>query len=1476
MASRPIRFFLLSVLVPLVLLLASAPSVSAGEGDEGAGWYAPPAEFESLVYVIVTGRDLVDAWKPFAEWKCRKGIPADVVAMEDILANSLYRGNDPAETLRNFLIDLYWKWGLNWVLLAGDVNLVPTRMVETRENQFQASDLYFAALDGSWNTDHDAKFGENMDRTDLVEELFVGRVPVETEAETEAFLTKFENYVKPPPARRDYQTRALLVGAVLGSDATWDADDHYREIKEEAFEPAGFEITDLEESEFLRGELEEWRGEEETKESAYLFGKPNERTGPSDLEHFLEAMNRGTGVVSHIIHSNVYLMGLGEGWITREHVLKLENVERPAVIFSSGCQVNMFNMESISEHMVLYPKGGAVAFIGCTVNTYAYQNKFERDFWEALFFHDIHRIGRTRAASKARRNYKTNNVSSDPITIINRGLNLLGDPEMSIWTKTPAEISLEAPETATLGETEIQVVARSGGKPLQGAQVCVWKPGEFHAAAETGPDGAATLPLCVRFPGTVLLTASAHNHVPFEGEIAASGEEGSTSVSLVDLAVADGAEGVLDAGEKASVPLAVWNAGDTPASGLTARVKEVKGKVKVLEGEARFPRVPAGSAAVSGKPLVLQAEDDAPPGHRAVLEIEMSDGSKTWRERLPLFVNASWVVRLGQFVDDEASDGDGRITIEDGGKTVDLYFEYGNFGSGTARDATAFLEVKCRDVTVGNAACALGDIPVGARIRQKTPFRLELSRSFEGASLECRLSLTSKSGPKRAEAFFLEEPLPPPGVPDAEERVDSVLLTWEPVDNERIAGYNVYRAGQGDDAFARVNPTLLTASCFEDTGLDPISEYKYRVTALDRSLNESRPSEPVSTRTIYGQQRDWPKETHGRCGNVVVADLDRDGDMEIGTGDDMGPWIWHHCGREVHHGGDFWTFGLFVRLGRVAPPCFADLDGDGTLEVIAVTAGHGRTQMRIVNGNMQIIRGGKVNAKVHVYDLDGKELDGWPKDGKKPASAPPQASDLDGDGKAEVFLATEDGQLHAWRADGSDAGLDAKLDKGAKAPAALVDLDGDGDLEIALLDGDGKLAVFHHDGSPVASLSLDAETGKGGSAVVAGDLDGDGTPELVFCGAEGKKVFALKADGTAPAGFPASIDAGKGVLHPVLADLDADGRPEIVVAGGTKVHAIRPTGNAVAGFPVSLPWPARGAAVGDVDGDGEAEVVVGTTKALCGFDADGKPLPGWPLIAPELRKRAVRTPPVIGDVDLDGDVEILAGAADKVMIWDLPAQHDPGRLEWSGVQAGPGGEGVWTPAAARAPAPTVSGRDAPALAWTPVETAAGYHVFRGEAGGTMGRITARPVETPAFSDADATGGCVFRYAVATVAPSGRTGPLSPSVTWEDPAPKELMDRGEKALAGGDRDTARDAFGRLCRNYPRSRFYDHARRAMNKIGGATGSVLGEEVRRYIVLGDAWASSGNKAKARACYRSAIEKEPGGPAAEEARGRLGRLGD
>ena len=141
----------------------------------------------------------------------------------------------------------------------------------------------------------------------------------------------------------------------------------------------------------------------------------------------------------------------------------------------------------------------------------------------------------------------------------------------------------------------------------------------------------------------------------------------------------------------------------------------------------------------------------------------------------------------------------------------------------------------------------------------------------------------------------------------------------------------------------------------------------------------------------------------------------------------------------------------------------------------------------------------------------------------------------------------------------------------------VVDLDRNGEPEIIALAGSGfasRRLMAIHGGSATVAFNLDAfqpgaalpiVIGDAFSELAAGDLDGDGFPEILAVDAHDgtapdpfrRSILALR-----PSGLPLwmsddvvsdpLIDSTSGFTRPVVADLDADGAPEIVVGHAAK------------------------------------------------------------------------------------------------------------------------------------------------------------------------------------------------------------------------------------------------------------------------------------------------------------------------------------
>ncbi|MBN9520460.1 FG-GAP repeat protein, partial [bacterium] len=275
--------------------------------------------------------------------------------------------------------------------------------------------------------------------------------------------------------------------------------------------------------------------------------------------------------------------------------------------------------------------------------------------------------------------------------------------------------------------------------------------------------------------------------------------------------------------------------------------------------------------------------------------------------------------------------------------------------------------------------------------------------------------------------------------------------------------------------------------------------------------------------------------------------------------------------------------------------------------------------------------GGSASGAVSVFNADGTVAFSVPSGG---ASDPRVATgDVTGDGVADLVVGTGSGGVAGFRVIDGATRATVRTVQAFEAAftggvfLAVGDVDGDGFADVAAsadATGGGRVTVFGgRDGAVLANFfGIGDPDFRGGARVAFGDVNGDGTPDLVVTAGPGGGPRVAVFDGRtlAPGATPTRLVNDFFALDPALrdgayvaaGDIDGDGFAEVIVTaglgGGPRVFAadgrslvadgsggLLPRANFFAADP-GLRTGARVAAK-DIDGDGQADLAVGLTTA---------------------------------------------------------------------------------------------------------------------------------------------------------------------------------------------------------------------------------------------------------------------------------------
>jgi hypothetical protein len=388
--------------------------------------YTPVSSFfDQYDLLILTTDALKNGFEPLKQAHDATGVQTVIKTLTDI-------GSSNLDSIRNYIRDAYTNWGIEYVLIGGDTDVVPAPMLwvsgmdenVTPYEDTMPSDLFYACLDGPYNYDGDENWGEPTDGAgggdvDLIAEVYVGRACVGSLAEVNNFVTKTVAYIN-KDINNGYLKKVCFAGEYLGDYGIASYGGNYLDQLINGSTDDGYTTVGIPAENYIINKLYDT--------SVYNW--------PSSA--IISVINNGVHIINHLGHASY------------DYDLKLDSYDvdgltnpsnRTCFIYSQGCMAGGFDTgDCIAEHFTI--KTTHAAFAGIWNARYGWfwsystdgdSQRLHRQFWDAVFGENKQEIGRANHDSK-----------EDNLPLIGRSCirwcyyetNLFGDPSLRITETT--------------------------------------------------------------------------------------------------------------------------------------------------------------------------------------------------------------------------------------------------------------------------------------------------------------------------------------------------------------------------------------------------------------------------------------------------------------------------------------------------------------------------------------------------------------------------------------------------------------------------------------------------------------------------------------------------------------------------------------------------------------------------------------------------------------------------------------------------------------------------------------------------------------------------------------------------------------------------------------------------------------------------------------------------------------------------------
>jgi hypothetical protein len=284
--------------------------------------------------------------------------------------------------------------------------------------------------------------------------------------------------------------------------------------------------------------------------------------------------------------------------------------------------------------------------------------------------------------------------------------NIFGDPSVTLYTQMPTGMVVTHPASTILGSTQLTVNC-----DVEGAMIGLYYHEELLATGlvEGGAVNFDFDPLS--YPEPILVTVTAFNRMPYQGEIdviAASGP-----FIVLDQYEIDDSAGDMDAkadyGEDILLNVNLANVGVETAANVNAVLSTADPLVTITDNTATFGEILADEFATEDGAFAFSVDLFAPDGHSVTFDVELESDGVTWNSTINVLLHAPIleVAEVATLTDAVNGNGNNRM---DPGEIVTIHITNFNEGHDDLPAGLGNLSTVSPYVTILNPQGALAGI----------------------------------------------------------------------------------------------------------------------------------------------------------------------------------------------------------------------------------------------------------------------------------------------------------------------------------------------------------------------------------------------------------------------------------------------------------------------------------------------------------------------------------------------------------------------------------------------------------------------------------------------------------------------------------------------------------------------------------------------------------------------------------------------